>query len=169
MQFLIDGVCSGTMLALVAAGIGLAYQAIGCLPLALGGIYAIAPFIVWSCLQSGLHWMGAGIASLSACFLLGVACETGKPLATSRKRGLCGRAPSLFAWYLCATDSSDRARLGKHGQEPAPGHWSRLGRAWTCADGGSDAGCDLRRVYFTCTAPYYEFFISRTPAQGSSR
>lgn len=75
MQMLIDGLARGLPFALLATGFATAYMASRVLCVAMGGIYALAPYLFLSMREAGFHWMLASSGAVFAGALLGAAME----------------------------------------------------------------------------------------------
>jgi branched-chain amino acid transport system permease protein len=56
MQILLNGIISGLTIALLAIGFSMVYLSCRVFHVALGGIYALVPFIAWATLQLNWHW-----------------------------------------------------------------------------------------------------------------
>jgi branched-chain amino acid transport system permease protein len=64
-QIIINGLINGLTLAVLALGFTVVYLPTRVFYVALGGLYSLAPFVVWACLRQGLSWyFGVGVALL---------------------------------------------------------------------------------------------------------
>lgn len=75
MQIIINGIITGLTLALLTLGFVMVYLPTRIFYVALGGIYALAPFIAWGCVRQGLPWYLGTLAALLAGVLVSLACE----------------------------------------------------------------------------------------------
>jgi branched-chain amino acid transport system permease protein len=74
-QILINGLINGLTLAVLALGFTVVYLPTRVFYVALGGVYSLAPFIVWAGLRQGLPWyFGTGIA-LTVGIIVSMLCE----------------------------------------------------------------------------------------------
>lgn len=75
MQILANGLISGLTTAVLAVAFSVVYVPTRIFYIALGGVFAAAPFVTWVILQStGSIWLGAGMG-LGASILLSIGCE----------------------------------------------------------------------------------------------
>jgi len=77
MQILVNSLISGLTIALLAVSFTVVYLPTRVFHIALGGIYALVPYIVWASLQFEVSWLWiAGvIGALAAGVVLSLACE----------------------------------------------------------------------------------------------
>ena len=75
MQVLLNGFVQGLILALLALAFNVVYQPARIFYLALAGIYTCAPFIVRTCLGTGLPDIACFIISAAFCVILSLSCE----------------------------------------------------------------------------------------------
>lgn len=75
MQMLIDGLARGLPFALLATGFATAYMSSRVLCVAMGGIYALTPYLFLSVREAGFHWTLAALGAIIAGMLLGAAME----------------------------------------------------------------------------------------------
>ncbi len=75
MQIICNGLISGLAIALLAIGFQTVYLPTRVFFIGLAGIYAVAPFIVYSVLQSGGNWLVACSAALLTSVVLSILCE----------------------------------------------------------------------------------------------
>ena len=87
MQVLINGLVSGSSIALLALGFAVVYLPTRVFHVALAGIFSISPFLLWSLNTAGLPWaLGVGIAMTTG-FAMSVACECFNHARLERKGG----------------------------------------------------------------------------------
>lgn len=88
MQILANSLVSGVAIALLAVGFSAVYLPTRVFHIALGGIYAIAPFFVWVSLQPGIPWLWIpGIAvALTAGIIISLLCEVLNHAPLERKK-----------------------------------------------------------------------------------
>jgi branched-chain amino acid transport system permease protein len=75
MQILANGAIAGLTIVVLALAFVVVYLPTRVFHLALGGVYAIVPFIAWSCLQAGWSWYLAIIAAILIGVLISLGCE----------------------------------------------------------------------------------------------
>jgi branched-chain amino acid transport system permease protein len=75
MQVLLNGLISGSTLALLALAFTVVYLPTSIFYVALGAIYAVAPFITWECLKHGWPWYLAVATSILISIFLSIACD----------------------------------------------------------------------------------------------
>ena len=75
MQILFNGIINGLIIILLALAFTVVYLPTGVFYIALGGIYATIPFIVWGCLQAGLPWFVGIFAATLVGIIVSLACE----------------------------------------------------------------------------------------------
>lgn len=75
MQVIINGIISGLVLSVIALGFNVVYLPSRIFYIALGGIYAITPFIAWTCLQYKLPLIFAILVSVLAAVVISIANE----------------------------------------------------------------------------------------------
>ena len=108
MQVFANGVISGLTFALFALAFTVVYLPTRIFYVALGGIYAIAPFIAWTCLKKGFPWYLAVGASVAASIALSIACELGnhRPLKHKRASNGAHLVSSLGIYILIVQSTS---------------------------------------------------------------
>jgi len=75
IQSLLNGVIQGLLLAVVGVAFSLVYSTTRVFHIALGAIYAVAPYVLLAALHAGMPWfVGVGLAIL-ACIALGLGAE----------------------------------------------------------------------------------------------
>ena len=75
MQIIINGLISGLVISVVAIGFNAVYLPSRIFYIALGGVYAITPFIAWACLQYKLPLGLALLVSVLAAVVISIANE----------------------------------------------------------------------------------------------
>lgn len=75
VQVLLNGVVNGLMISVLAVAFAIAYLPTKTFHLALGGIHAFIPFIVWQLLLSNFGWVPSLVAGALAAVLLSVGSE----------------------------------------------------------------------------------------------
>lgn len=75
MQIIANGLIAGLTIVVLALAFVIVYLPTGVFHLALGGVYAIVPFIAWSCLQRGWSWYLAIMVAIITGVLISLACE----------------------------------------------------------------------------------------------
>jgi branched-chain amino acid transport system permease protein len=75
MQILANGLISGLTIAVLAVAFSVVYLPTRIFHIALGGIYAAAPFVAWSVVEAGWPWPIATLAAVVVAILLSLACE----------------------------------------------------------------------------------------------
>jgi branched-chain amino acid transport system permease protein len=75
MQIIINGLISGLVITVVAIGFNAVYLPSRIFYIALGGVYAITPFIAWACLQYKLPLVLAFLVSVGAAVVISIANE----------------------------------------------------------------------------------------------
>ncbi|MEW8052324.1 MAG: branched-chain amino acid ABC transporter permease [Candidatus Thiodiazotropha sp.] len=75
LQIVVNGVISGMVLAVLALGFSIVYLPCRIFHIALGGIYAVTPFVAMTILSSGGGWPLALIGSVGAAVTIGLLCE----------------------------------------------------------------------------------------------
>lgn len=90
MQILINGMIAGLTAGLAALAFSVVYVPARVLYIALGGIYAAAPYITRTCLQAGWPWPLAVIATLLTGIAISLACELLNHAPLERRRASPG-------------------------------------------------------------------------------
>ncbi len=75
MQIFVNGIIQGLLYALMGTAFSLVYSTTQVFHIALGGIYALAPYLLLASRASGWPTVAGVLATLAACGLLGVLCE----------------------------------------------------------------------------------------------
>jgi len=75
MQIIANGLIAGLTIVVLALAFVVVYLPTRVFHLALGGVYAIVPFIAWSCWQAGWPWYWAIIVAIITGVLISLACE----------------------------------------------------------------------------------------------
>lgn len=75
MQILADGLISGFSIALLATSFSVVYLPTRIFHLAIGGVYAAAPYVAWSCMRADIPWPAAIGAALVAGAVFSILCE----------------------------------------------------------------------------------------------
>ncbi len=75
MQILFNGIINGLIIILLALAFTVVYLPTGVFYIALGGIYATTPFIVWGSLQAGLPWFVGIFAATLVGIIVSLVCE----------------------------------------------------------------------------------------------
>ena len=75
MQIFVNGIINGLTLAVLALGFTLVYLPTRVFALALAGIYAFTPYVVWQVRQWGMPWAVSITIALAFAFLLNLAIE----------------------------------------------------------------------------------------------
>jgi branched-chain amino acid transport system permease protein len=75
MQILLNGFISGLAIGLVSLAFTAVYLPTRVFHIALGGIYTVAPFVTWACLNVGLPWPIAAIGAILVGMILSLACD----------------------------------------------------------------------------------------------
>ena len=75
MQVLVNGVIQGALYALMGLAFGLVYATTRTFHVALGAIYALAPYILLACLQAGLGWVLGLLFAIGVSGAVGLLCE----------------------------------------------------------------------------------------------
>ena len=75
MQIIVDGIISGVSISLLALAFMVTYLPTRIFHVVLGGIYTIAPCILWTALQWGWGWFVGILSSCMVGGLLSLACE----------------------------------------------------------------------------------------------
>ena len=86
LQPLLNGVIQGLLFAVVAVAFSLVYATTGVFHLALGAIYALAPYVVLAAVQAGQPWFAGAAAAVLVAVVLGVAAEELMHHPLERKR-----------------------------------------------------------------------------------
>jgi len=75
LQILLNGLIQGALFALMGLAFSLVYSTTRVLHVALGAIYALAPYILLASLNAGLGWGGSLILAIGFAVLAGMLCE----------------------------------------------------------------------------------------------
>ncbi len=75
MQIIANGLVAGLTIVVLALAFVVVYLPTRVFHLALGGVYAIVPFIAWSCLQAGWAWYLAITVAIITGVLISLVCE----------------------------------------------------------------------------------------------
>jgi len=75
MQILANGLVSGLTIAVLAVAFSVVYLPTRAFHIALGGIYAAAPFVAWASVQAGWPWPIATLSAVVVAVVLSLACE----------------------------------------------------------------------------------------------
>lgn len=75
LQIVVNGLISGMVLAVLALGFSIVYLPCRVFHIALGGIYALTPFVAMTILHSGGGWPFAIIGSVGSALVIGLLCE----------------------------------------------------------------------------------------------
>jgi branched-chain amino acid transport system permease protein len=75
MQVLVNGLASGGSIALLALGFAVVYLPTRVFHIALAGVYALGPFLVWATMQGSGPWFAGVMAALGAGTILSLAAE----------------------------------------------------------------------------------------------
>lgn len=90
MQIIANGLITGLTIVVLALAFVVAYLPTGVFHLALGGVYAIVPFIAWTCLQNQWPWYLAIIVAITTGVLISLACEVFNHLPLELKQSSWG-------------------------------------------------------------------------------
>ncbi|MEI6428974.1 MAG: branched-chain amino acid ABC transporter permease [Pseudanabaena sp. ELA607] len=90
MQILVNGLITGAIVAVMALAFTVVYLPTRIFYIALGGIYALAPFLVWTGLQWGWAWYVAVAAALVIAISLSLSCELLNHAWLEKKRAAGG-------------------------------------------------------------------------------
>jgi len=75
MQIVANGLIQGLLFALMGVAFSLVYSTTRTFHIALGAIYALAPYILLACVQAGTGWVVGVVAALFISALVGLLCE----------------------------------------------------------------------------------------------
>jgi len=75
MQIIANGLIQGLLFALMGMAFSLVYSTTRTFHIALGAIYALAPYILLACIQAGVGWVIGVVAALCISALVGLICE----------------------------------------------------------------------------------------------
>jgi branched-chain amino acid transport system permease protein len=75
MQIIANGLITGLTIVVLALAFVVVYLPTRVFHMALGGVYAVVPFIAWTCLQGGWPWYLAIIVAILTGVLISFACE----------------------------------------------------------------------------------------------
>ena len=90
MQILANGLISGLTIAVLAVAFSVVYLPTRVFHIALGGIYAAAPFVAWAGVQAGWPWPVATLAAVLVTVALSLACERFNHAPLERKEAPLG-------------------------------------------------------------------------------
>ena len=90
MQILANGLVSGLTIAVLAVAFSVVYLPTRVFYIALGGIYAAAPFVAWAGVQAGWPWLVATLAAVAVAVTLSLACERFNHALLERKEAPLG-------------------------------------------------------------------------------
>ncbi len=90
MQAFVNGIISGLTMAVLALAFSMVYLPTRVFHLALGGVYAIVPFITWTCLRWGAPWYLAIALATAIGILLSLTFELVNHASLERKRASAG-------------------------------------------------------------------------------
>lgn len=90
MQILINGIISGTAIALLAVAFQIVYLPTRVFFLGLAGVYSFCPFIAYSVLRAGIGWPAALAATVAVSVGLCLLCEWANHGPLARKRASDG-------------------------------------------------------------------------------
>ena len=90
MQILVNGLIAGGIVAVMALAFTVVYLPTRIFYIALGGIYALAPFLVWTGLQWGWAWYVAVAVALAIAISLSLSCELLNHAWLEKKRAAGG-------------------------------------------------------------------------------
>jgi len=63
MQILMNGIITGLTIAMLAVAFSVVYLPMRVFHIALGGVFAIVPFVAWVCLREGWSWYLAVVSA----------------------------------------------------------------------------------------------------------
>lgn len=86
MQILLNGLVSGLTLAMLALAFALVYLPCRVFHIALGGVYAITPYLAMALLGHHLPWSLVAAASVSGAVLIAIGCEVGNHRRLDRRQ-----------------------------------------------------------------------------------
>lgn len=75
MQVLINGIAQGLLFAVMGLAFSLVYSTTRAFHVALGGIYAMAPYVLLACVNGGLGWPAGLLLAVCVAAALGLLCE----------------------------------------------------------------------------------------------
>ncbi len=75
MQILLNGIAQGSLFALMGLAFSLVYSTTRTFHVALGAIYALAPFVLLGCVQYGMGWPAGLLIALVVSAAVGLLCE----------------------------------------------------------------------------------------------
>ncbi len=90
MQILVNGLITGGIVAVMALAFTVVYLPTRIFYIALGGVYALAPFLVWTGLQWGWAWYVSVAAALAIAISLSLSCELLNHAWLDKKRAAGG-------------------------------------------------------------------------------
>lgn len=86
LQVILNGLVSGLVLAVLALGFSLVYLPCRVFHIALGGVYALVPYVTLALLNNGQPWVVAIAAGLGAGMLVSLLCEAGNHARLERRQ-----------------------------------------------------------------------------------
>lgn len=107
MQVLLNGTTSGLAIAMLAVGFAAVYVPTRVLFMALGAVYAVAPYVAWTCLQRGIpNWLAVAVALLAGT-ALSMLCEimNHRPLSV-KSAGSGAHLVSSLGIYIVLTQAA---------------------------------------------------------------
>lgn len=90
MQILVNGFIAGLAVAVLALAFTVVYLPTRVFHVALGGVYAAVPFVVWAFLRSGCPWWLAVLAATATGIALSLACEAVNHAPLERRKASPG-------------------------------------------------------------------------------
>lgn len=90
MQILANGLITGLTIVVVALAFVVVYLPTRVFHIALGGVYAVVPFIAWTCLRGGWPWYLAITVAILTGILISLACERFNHAALEFKQASSG-------------------------------------------------------------------------------
>lgn len=90
MQILINGIISGLSIALLAVAFQVVYLPTRVFFIGLAGVYAIAPYLVYTCLDWGMGWLLSICLMISGSIGIAVLCEWGSHARLARRGASSG-------------------------------------------------------------------------------
>ncbi|MBL7204158.1 MAG: branched-chain amino acid ABC transporter permease [Desulfobacteraceae bacterium] len=90
MQILLNGIISGLTISLLAVAFSLVYTPTRVFHIAMGGVYALVPYVAWACLRADLPWFLAAFMGIMAGLGLSLACEVCNHAPLERRKASLG-------------------------------------------------------------------------------
>lgn len=87
LQIVLNGIISGLAIAVLALGFSVVYLPTRVFALALGGLYALSPYLVWQARQWGISWLGSVAIAMFLIVALNLAIERLNHRPLMRKNG----------------------------------------------------------------------------------